>query len=175
MSGSSGSLTKVGNGTLTFGNINTYAGGTTVNSGTLALATGGPTRRDPRRPDINPGRDGQLTGDNGLGYSGGSQTYVPTVNIVGGDINIANNSWEAFTTNFTLTGGTMSGDIAATTNPFFPAYNFSPSGYGITTYGSTATSLISTCIYGSRRQCSLQCGQRDGPQRNRPQRHRRHF
>ena len=40
MSGSSGSLTKVGSGTLTLSNENTYGGGTTVNGGTLVLNSG---------------------------------------------------------------------------------------------------------------------------------------
>ena len=144
----SGSLVKNGTGLLNLNNNSTYTGGTAVNGGTLALNVGSPSGAIQGVLNINPGAMVNLTGGNGLGYSGGSQTYVTTVNIVGGVINIPSTSWEAYTTNFTLTGGTMSGSYGGANNPpFYPAYNFS-SGYGITTYASTATSLISTCIYG---------------------------
>ncbi|MFX9762094.1 autotransporter-associated beta strand repeat-containing protein, partial [Acinetobacter baumannii] len=39
ISGSGGSLVKVGTGTLTLSGANTYSGGTTINGGTLQLGT----------------------------------------------------------------------------------------------------------------------------------------
>ena len=137
----SGGLTKVGNGILTLGAnvnspVNTYTGGTIVNAGTLVLNcnpgdTGVGTIRGVLT--INPGATVQLNVPDAVGYNLGSQ--VSTVNIVGGTM-YNNSSTEAFNTNFYLTGGTISGG---------GTYHFN-SGYGVTTYGSTATSLISSSV-----------------------------
>ena len=45
ISGTGGGLTKVGTGTLTLTNVNTYTGATTISAGTLALSGFGASRR----------------------------------------------------------------------------------------------------------------------------------
>ena len=147
----SGSLTMNGPGLLSLGAnvnspVNTYTGGTTVSGGTLVLNcnpgdSGTGTIRGALT--INPGAVVQLNVKDAVGYG---TTSVTTVNIVGGDINNNINNWQAFTTNFNLTGGTISainGNSSSNNNN--PAFNFN-TGYGITTYGSTSTSLISAGI-----------------------------
>ena len=130
---------------LTLTNFNTYTGGTTVNGGTLALNAGGNQGAINGVLNINPGAVVELNHADAVGYTTAGD-YVTTVNIVGGVIDNTTNSWNAFTTNFNLTGGTISainGTSSSTNNN--PAFNFN-AGYGITTYGSTATSLISAGI-----------------------------
>ena len=96
--------------------------------------------------NINSGATVLLNAGDAIGYAGGTNSYVTAININGGLLYMTQATWDGFTTNFNLTGGTMSG-IAPPGGPYWPAYNLAP-GYGITTYASTATSLIGTCIYG---------------------------
>ncbi|WP_075089954.1 beta strand repeat-containing protein [Verrucomicrobium spinosum] len=84
---------------------------------------------------MNAGGVLKLSANDSLGYN--TDLAVKTINLVGGTVTngFAN---QGYITNFVLTGGTM----ASTNNG---SYHFS-SGYGITTLGSTSTSLISSRI-----------------------------
>ena len=136
VSGGANSLTINGNGAVVLNNGCTYTGGTTVNGGTLSLNynhgdDGTPTIHGVL--NINPGAMVLLNCNDAVGYNGGC---VPTVNIVGGII--TSNGINAYTTNFYLTGGTIASNGGN-------QYDFT-NGYGITTYASTATSLINAPI-----------------------------
>ena len=139
MSGSGGNLIKVGTGMLTLSGSNSYTGGTTtVNGGTLRLNTGGQVGVIRGTLTINPSGTVVLQATNALGYFTASPC-VPTVNIIGAAIiQTAANGINGYTTNFNLTGGTMSSPAGGT-------FHFS-NGYGVNTYASTATSLISSAI-----------------------------
>lgn len=131
------SLTKTGAGTLTLGATNTYTGGTTVNNGTLALARGGGAGAVRGVVTVNSGATLNLTANNALGYSAGSQ--VTTVNINGGTVNtIGTPGDEGYLTSFNLTGGTLA--YAAGSYQFAAADGTAP---GITSNASSTQSLIS--------------------------------
>jgi autotransporter-associated beta strand protein len=135
LAGSSG-LVVTGQGTLTLTNNSSYSGGTTVNQGTLALAGGGYGDGTIQGTlTVNPGAAVSLQSQLALGYYGAA---VTTVNVNGAVIDNAQYGPNGSMTNFTLTGGTMSASGQG-------AYDFN-SGYGITTYASTATSLISAAL-----------------------------
>ena len=133
----SGGLTVNGPGGVTLSNSNTYTGGTTVNGGTLNLEAGGETGAIRGVLTINPGATVELAG-NSLGFFNPGSTSVSAVNVNGATIDIAVNDNNGYTANFYLTGGTMSATGGGT-------FHFA-NGYGVTTYSSTATSLISSGI-----------------------------
>jgi autotransporter-associated beta strand protein len=133
----SGGLTFTGSATTTLSAANTYTGTTTVNGGTAALsyASGGVgTLRGPLT--INPGGYVNLTVGDAIGYASG--VCIPTINVNGGVINNGYSGNNSYITNWTLTGGTATSSGGG-------SYNFSTN-YGVTTYASTATSLISAGI-----------------------------
>jgi autotransporter-associated beta strand protein len=107
-------LTKNGTGTLTLSGTNTYTGGTTVNAGTLSLATAGANGIIRGNLTINQGARVDANATNwSLGY-GGTQHYignsVSAIAINGGTLNFTDTSNDggivAATT--VLTGGTIS-------------------------------------------------------------------
>ena len=129
MSGSAaattGSLTKIGAGTLTLSGLNAYTGGTIVNSGTLNL----PAAAVPDRVahiigalTINSGATVNADTSWSLGNSAG--TSVSSIAINGGTLNFTGNAGWGGTVarTITMTGGTISGNafdwwIGLTTTP----------------------------------------------------------
>ena len=132
---------KSGTGLLNLNNNNTYIGGTTVNSGTLALNWGGAIGTIRGVLNINPGATVEENAGDPLGYTVGEQ--VTTVNIVGGVINNNTGGIEQYTTNFALTGGTMSGTVGGGNNYFSFATGYET----FPINASTATSLISAPLF----------------------------
>jgi fibronectin-binding autotransporter adhesin len=124
-------LIKNGDGTMVLSNINTYTGGTTVNTGTLELGTGGGAGIIRGTLNINSGGTVKLTGTDALGYNGGAS--VTQVNINGGTLEAATTGNNGLYANSSLTGGTVSGT---------GRMDFS-SGYGITTLASGTSSVFS--------------------------------
>lgn len=133
-----GGLTKIGNGTFTLSNYNTFNGGTIVSGGILALGAGGGTGTIRGNLTINSGATVNLTTGDALGY-GNASVAVGNVSINGGTLNsTAGNTNNGYLTNFILTGGTMSSTSATA------AYRFdAPNGNGIASLASSTTSLIS--------------------------------
>ena len=95
--------------------------------------------------NINSGAVVELNDKDAMGYTGSAVSSVTIVNIAGGIMNSScGSSTEAYKTSFRLTGGTMTRRNGSGQNDG-AAYHFTI-GYGVTTYGSTATSLISSAI-----------------------------
>lgn len=124
-------------GLATFNLINTYTGGTVVNSGTLTLAAGGAAGAVRGALTINSGGLVNLSATDALGYNNDS-TRVHTVNINGGTLNNTVGGNQAYRTNFFLTGGTM-------TSTGGGSYNFT-NNFGITTFASTVTSTVAANV-----------------------------
>ena len=133
----SGGVTMNGTGQVTLTNGSIYTGGTTVNSGTLAINYSSNNYAGALVGvlNINPGATVNLINGDALGYTVAG-TYVTAVNINGSVLTTGNN--QAYTTTFYLTGGTMSGNSNA-------SYDFAQNN-GITTLASTATSLVSVYL-----------------------------
>jgi len=126
-------LVKTGAGLMQLNAYNTYSGGTTVNGGTLTLAVGGGTGAVRGPLNINPGAAVNLTAGDALGYNSGA--CVTAVSVSGGRIDNAVNYNNGYSTNFLLTGGSM------TSSGGYP-YDFSTA-YGVATNASNSTSVIS--------------------------------
>lgn len=133
------SLNKTGAGTLTLGATNTYTGGTTVNSGTLALARGGGAGAVRGVVTVNSGATLNLTANNALGYNAGQQ--VTTLNINGGTVSVTGNQGdEGYLTSFNLTGGTLA--YASTNGSAYQIAAGDTSAPGITSNASGATQSV---------------------------------
>ena len=76
----SGALIKTGAGSLTLTEGNTFTGGTTVNNGTLLLATGGGTGVIRGDLTVNAGATVEATATDAFGYNGGAKVTNVTVN-----------------------------------------------------------------------------------------------
>jgi autotransporter-associated beta strand protein len=125
-------LTKSGSGSLTLQNTNSYTGGTTVNGGTLVLASGGPTGAIRNALTIHSGASVLLGAENALGYLGGQSVTQVTVN--GATINNATPGNQGYLASFTLNGASMTSSGGG-------AFHFSSQ--SITSLASSVTSTIS--------------------------------
>ena len=128
-------LGGVNGGTNLFTALNTYAGGTTVNGGTLALANGGGTGCVTNTLTINPGGIVRLTVQDALGNSSLGTVATP-VNILGGTLDNAVNSNNGLDTTFNLMGGNMMSTGGG-------GYNFNGSSSGINNLATNKVSVIS--------------------------------
>lgn len=151
----SGSLTKGGTGTHTLAGTNTYTGGTTVNEGTLSLATGGGSGAIRGTLTINSGADVQLNATDALGFNGGGVS-VETINVNGGTLNnnvAGNNGLRA---SLNLTGGTVTSSGGGT-------FQIDPGlGASISSNASAAQSTVSSNIEIRGPSTSLAIGVADG-------------
>ncbi len=101
-----GGLNKVGDGSLTLTNFNTYTGGTVVDGGTLWLGAGGSIGTVRGTLTVNAGATVDYTAANAFGYLSGQSVNV--LNINGGTVggaNVGNHFWNSFQLN--MTGGTL--------------------------------------------------------------------
>ena len=135
-----GTLTKSGAGALTLGTFSTYSGGTTINGGTLVLTTHSGTGNVQGVITVNPGAALSLTAQDDLGYNVGSQ--VTQLNINGGTVNNTTPYTNGYSTNVSLTGGTLSSSGGGA----FRFNNTTPGAYGITSIASATTSTISSGV-----------------------------
>jgi autotransporter-associated beta strand protein len=132
----SGAMTFQGGGITTLTNFNNYAGGTTVNGGTLALGAGGSTGAILGQLNINSRAAVNLTAGDALGFGVG--TSVTNVSITGGLLNNSNSASSSYITNYSLTGGSITSTAGG-------SFHFS-TGFGITTNASNLTSVIAAPI-----------------------------
>jgi autotransporter-associated beta strand protein/T5SS/PEP-CTERM-associated repeat protein len=113
LSGTGGSIVKVGNGTLTFAGNNTYTGSTTISAGTLALGSGG----------TSGSVTGNITNNADLVFNrSGNYTFADVVSGAGnvtqagtGVLTLSGNN--TYTGNTTVNSGTLSlnGSLASST------------------------------------------------------------
>jgi autotransporter-associated beta strand protein len=106
--GGAGSLTYSGAGTLTLGNTNTYAGGTFVNSGTLALSSG---TAIPTGGNVTVGSGAQF---NIGGTNNASASAIGTLTLNGGTFRVPTGGADYFANQLVMTNGTV--DFTGTSN-----------------------------------------------------------
>jgi len=105
LSSSGGALTKSGSGTLTLNAFNTYTGGTVVNGGTLALATGGPIGALVGSLTINSGATLLASTTNAFGYATGNKVNSVTIN--GGTLNYTGTADLGWGVAYTISNGAL--------------------------------------------------------------------
>jgi autotransporter-associated beta strand protein len=138
----SGGLTKAGLGTLVLNALNTYAGNTIVNAGTLQLAasnSGAGIGAIVGTLTINSGATLRTTAPNALGWNGAQQVFTLNLNSGFFDNTAAGDQGWAITIN--LTGATMQsngGVSSATTNQLFALGG----GSSVNSLPSSTTSVI---------------------------------
>ena len=110
-----GTLTKVGNGTLTLNGVNTYSGNTTINGGTLTIAGANGSSGALASPviTINAGGTLNLTNSDTLGYTAGRNALV----INGGTVlNNAAGKRDTILNVITMVGGALAGTSVGDAN-----------------------------------------------------------
>ena len=141
--GGGGALVKLGTGTLTLANYNSYSGGTVVNAGTLSLnkpANNG-TGAIVGSLTINAGGNVSASTDNwDLGYTN-SSVAVTAITINGGQLTFrgANSNGGTVAPNINMTGGTIGGSQ-------FDWYRNITATPTLTTSASSVSSVISSGI-----------------------------
>ena len=133
--GGAGGLTFTGGYSTTLTAINTYAGGTTVNGGTLAVNAGGAIGAIRGALTINNGATVRLNAADALGTIAGASVSQITIN--GGTLDNTAAGNNGYNANVTLTGGTLSASGGG-------AYQINAGGgRTITSLPSATTSTIS--------------------------------
>ncbi len=125
---------KDGSGQVQLHQVNTYTGGTIVNSGIMSLGIGGGAGTVRGALTINPGATVNLRAVDALGYNAG-QSATP-ININGGTLDNLMNGNNAYISTFNLTGGTL----AATGGG---AYNFNGASSGLNSLAAGSVSTVS--------------------------------
>lgn len=105
-------LIKAGEGTLVLSHKNTYGGSTTVNAGTLKLATGGQEGAIKGTLNINEGGKVDLAAGDATGW--GTTNHVDVLNVTGGELHVsvgggAGTNQTFANTTINLTGGSLTG------------------------------------------------------------------
>ncbi|MDD2599934.1 MAG: autotransporter-associated beta strand repeat-containing protein [Kiritimatiellae bacterium] len=136
----SGALVKDGSGTTTLDANHTYAGGTAVNAGVLALNQGGSTGA--LRGTLNVKADGKLDllVANALGYGAG--TKVNTLNINGGLVNNTANGDNGWGITINMTGGELRSNAGAPSSSATQLYSLG-GGSSINTLAGAGPATIS--------------------------------
>ncbi len=102
-------LSKVGGASLTLSGFSAYTGNTTVNGGTLKLASGGAAGAIQGVIEVKPGTVLSLEATDALGYA--EDAAVSTVNVIGASVvnaMLSGNLNQGYLTSFSLTGGAIS-------------------------------------------------------------------
>ena len=133
----SGALVKTGSGTLNLSGYNTYAGGTTVTTGTLQLSSGGGVGAIRGTVTVDFGATLLSTAGDSFGFNTG--TKINTLNIVGGTV--THNSGSNATLSsavINLTGGTLH----TTGTGSLDFYNNGSANTAINTFASDTSSTL---------------------------------
>jgi autotransporter-associated beta strand protein len=141
-----GTLTQNGAGEVALTTVNTYAGGTTVNAGTLTLARTANDGLGTIRGvlTINSGGTAKLSSANVLGSTTGSK--VDTINIVGGLLDAAADGDQGYGVTYNLTGGAMqsNGGVSSATTPQLFVF---AGGTTVNTFASANSSTIAGRVH----------------------------
>jgi autotransporter-associated beta strand protein len=140
LAGSTG-MAKNGPGSLSLSGLNTYTGGTTVNAGTLQLATGGGTGAIRGALTVNSGAAVISSAASSFGYNSGSKIDSLTLNNASLNHTPAGGTLTLASVPINLTGGTMD----STGSAGFDFYDISGN-TSVTTLASSGISTIAGII-----------------------------